>query len=394
MRTRTTILLGSVITVWLILAKSVNGWFILYILSALVLLPPLIAIHEFGHALVGRLVGLRLFWVTVGVGRKLFELRLRGVRVSIHALPLMGMTALAPRDSYRMRERLFLAILAGPATHLVLAVLATVWFLSRNPGETVLSVLSLSSLAPAKAFVYANVLCLALSLMPRRSESAAGVMRTDGAVLLRLVRRDEIILSEYRSASFILEAYEYQRVGRFTEAIQHYERALMQKPGNWMLQHDLAIAHLMSGDAQAARSSLVGLLDSEMGQGEHRLLLINNIAYADAVITNGNDGLLTEADRFSTEALSKAPNVAAFRGTRGVVLLQSGKAEEGLKHQKAAYRHHSEPTARATVACWIAIAKARTGRPDEARKWAERARESCSGLGLLKIVEGELRAAA
>jgi hypothetical protein len=123
-------------------------------------------------------------------------------------------------------------------------------------------------------------------------------------------------------------------------------------------------------------------------------LLINNIAYADAVITNGSDGLLTEADRFSAEALSKAPNVAAFRGTRGVVLLQSGKTGEGLKHLKAAYRHHSEPTARATVACWIAIAKARTGHPEEARKWVQRARESCPTLDLLERAEGELVTAA
>jgi tetratricopeptide (TPR) repeat protein len=380
--------------VWLILTKSPNGAFALYMLSALVLLPLLITVHEFGHAVVGHLVGLRLFWVTIGVGRRLFEFRLRGVRVSVHVLPLMGMTALAPRDGQQMRGRLFLAILAGPAMHLVLAVLATIFFLSRNPAETVLSFLSLASLAPAKVFVYANVLCLALSLIPRRSESAAGVMRTDGAILLRLGMHDETIMNEYRMASSILEAYEYQRVGRFSEAIQYYERALRQKPGNWMLQHDLAIAHLMSGDALAARSSLVALLDSEMGQSEHRLLLINNVAYADAVITNGSDDFLTEADTYSAEVLSKAPNVAAFRGARGVVLLQSGKVDEGLKHLKTAYRHHSEPNARATVACWIAMANARAGHAAEARKWVERARESCSGLDLLKKAEGELRAAA
>lgn len=388
-----TLVLAAAIAVSLTLGKAPSGPTLLNLLLVFALMPLLVVIHESGHALMGSIVGLRLFWVSIGVGRKLFEFRLRGVRITVNALPLMGLTALAPKNTRRMRMRLFLAIIAGPATHLILAALATAHVLGSRPEESSLSLLFLD-ITPVKVFILVNVVFLVLSLIPRRSGSPAGIVRTDGSTLLRLAMNDERILNEYRSANSMWEAYELQHEARFEEAIEYYERALQLQPSNWLLQHDLAVAQVMSGDAIKARESLVSLLDTEMGQSEHYLLLINNIAYVDALITNGDDEYLVEAEAYSSEVLAKAPKVAAFLGTRGSVLVQNGELDEGLRHLKTSYRHGSNSIARGTSACWIAIGMARGGHRDEGRKWLGRARRDCPQLTLIARAEEEFETAA
>lgn len=115
------------------------------ILAFVLLLGPLVVVHEFGHYLVGRLFGVKADAFSVGFGRELFGWTdRRGTRWKLSALPLGGyvqfagdwnavgmpddkLDGLSPRD----REQTFhakplwqraLIVAAGPVTNFVVAV--------------------------------------------------------------------------------------------------------------------------------------------------------------------------------------------------------------------------------------------------------------------------------
>jgi hypothetical protein len=86
-----------------------------------------------------------------------------------------------------------------------------------------------------------------------------------------------------------------------------------------------------------------------------RLLMLNNVAYADALL--GEPDLLPEADEYSREALKHLAWHASVKGTRGTVLVERGQLEAGIALLKEALQEHTEPENKALNACHLAVAE-------------------------------------
>jgi tetratricopeptide (TPR) repeat protein len=352
---------------------------------------PLIFVHECGHALVGRLVGFRVFWISIGYGRQIFESHILGVNIRINSIPFGGTTALAARTFAALRLRLWLSIFAGPATHLVwLGACYLIWGADFFR-DRVLSLHLLSSSAPVETFIFANAFLLLINLFLKRPGGTRGLAYSDGYQLLRIPFLKEEEIAECKTAYVGLQALEYMRSEQIERAVSTYEDALRLNPQSYMLRHDLAVARLKQGDYQLAREAFAQLLESkETRQAERRMLLLNNIAWVN-VILGGND-LLAEADHYSEEAIRFAPKVPSFMGTRGAVLIRTGRIREGVSLLKTAYRQHSDRSSRAAVACWIAIGAAMVGNPTESAGWLQKAREESPEYHLLDMTEREVKA--
>ena len=66
----------------------------IYLLSALVLLGVLIAIHEFGHFIVGRMCKIHIYRFSIGMGPVIYKrLDKHGTEFALSALPLGGYVA-------------------------------------------------------------------------------------------------------------------------------------------------------------------------------------------------------------------------------------------------------------------------------------------------------------
>ena len=104
----------------------------------------------------------------------------------------------------------------------------------------------------------------------------------------------------------------------------------------------------------------------------------------------GGYELLDEADQLSREALSAAPAVSAFRGTRGAVLLQKGDLPQSRKLLLQAYRRQSDRRSRAKDAALLAIACARLRDVPEAHRWLARARSEAADDLLVGLAEREI----
>jgi tetratricopeptide (TPR) repeat protein len=361
---------------------NVSLWFLWLILLTFV--------HESGHALVGRALGFKVFWVSIGYGRQIFEWHIFGVSLRVNLIPLGGMTVSAPRTQSGIRLRLWLATFAGPATHLIL--LATC-YLVLGPGffrDRIFSTDLFSRLALVETFIFANAFLLLVNLFSKGSGNTAGFMYSDGYQLLKIPFLKEEEIEELRNALVGLEALDHMRAGNTERAITLYEDALKANPTSYILRHDLAIARLTQGDYEHARNEFIDLLNwRESSQIEKRILIFNNIAWTDAVL--GKDEFLAEADQYSEQAIKFAPKVAGFMGTRGAVLVRTGRPDDGIRMLRTAFWQHSDRTARASVACWIAIGEAMRGSLIESSSWLEKARKESPSYYLREMAEKEVQ---
>src|ERR1700722_37361 len=77
-------------------------------------------LHELGHFLTARLLGLDAILITLGLGPKVWSGKIFGVPLRIHAWPLLGLTCLGSQSLRLLRLRVWISVLMGPATNVLL----------------------------------------------------------------------------------------------------------------------------------------------------------------------------------------------------------------------------------------------------------------------------------
>ncbi len=94
--------------------------------------------------------------------------------------------------------------------------------------------------------------------------------------------------------------------------------------------------------------------------------------------------MLIKADTCSRLALKQIPWLVNCKGTRGSVLIELGRYDEGLKLLHDALRDDSHKPGQALNACYIAIAEARRGNLKESHNYFTLARKLDSDCVLLE----------
>lgn len=81
---------------------------------------PLLFIHEFGHAIMAKLLGWRVQRIVIGFGKVLFNVRLLDAPMEIRSIPLEGFVQIAPRTLNFARIKHALIYFAGPGIELLI----------------------------------------------------------------------------------------------------------------------------------------------------------------------------------------------------------------------------------------------------------------------------------
>lgn len=89
---------------------------------------PLLFIHEFGHALMAKILNWRVKRVVLGVGKLMFVTRLFNAPVEVRSIPLEGFVQISPKTTSLARFKHALIYFAGPGIEL-LAFFAIVFYL-------------------------------------------------------------------------------------------------------------------------------------------------------------------------------------------------------------------------------------------------------------------------
>jgi tetratricopeptide (TPR) repeat protein len=345
---------------------------LLYLFFILSIVP-----HELGHAIAAWLVGFRVFNIAFGYGKLLFKFRLFGTIVSFHWVPIVGIVRSAPRAIDWHRTKYFIKILAGPAANAIIVV-AIVYISWHHNGVPV----------SAQLFLIANLLILISAIVPYRYSSLN--LDSDGKQMILVFSKKQKQIEQAHAAHFLLEATTRWNEHRDIEdAVQWCEKGLALYPDELQLLNMRGLLCLERGAFAQGREIYLQLLQRESKPSAWRFALLNNIAYSDVLL--GDPSLLPEANTCSEEAYKNLPWADFAIGTRGTVLVEMKKYEEGIKLLKESIKKTEDTRSKALNACHLSIAYSRMGDFDQAAQYLKLARHIDSRCSLLERAEAELR---
>lgn len=343
--------------------------------------------HELAHAAAGRLMGLDIGRITFGRGALLARLVIRGVILDLRAIPIVGSVSGTTRRLTNWRWRMIAYIAAGPIANLILMIVSTVvWFTSPGPGLA-----GSRAMSPWMLLALANFALLANALWARDVTTAWGKMPSDGRQLLRLLFKPLPEPKVRQRQYFQVRALWLFDLDQNDQMLAVLNEGLQELPSDTVLRGLKAIALVGLRQYEAAREILLALLNEHKDRDAQWAMLNNNLAWADLMSERAE--WLLEADVASAHACGLLPWVASVESTRGVVLVETGRVDEGIRLLKRALAGADRPASKASILCSLAIAECYRGDLPAARLLAARARRYSPDCEALPRVQKLLSAA-
>jgi tetratricopeptide (TPR) repeat protein len=254
-------------------------------------------------------------------------------------------------------------VLGGPLTNVVLLFIAIVLLpLDKQLDET-----PFDGVAPFLFLALSNSALLLFSLWPRMVNSTKGRVPNDALLLWKILRTKRTEIIDLPSLRFLYEADERRRKKDLAGAQRWIIEGLEQFPKSIPLKMMAAtILYIQKKYHESARAFAL-LAGRNKGSKVMDAHILNGIAYS--YLLTGNPKLIAKADICSRLAWEQAPNFHFYKGTRGSVLVELGRYEEGLKLLHEALKGHPDNAGQALNACYIGIAEARRGNPADSRNY-------------------------
>jgi tetratricopeptide (TPR) repeat protein len=291
---------------------------------AAVILPIITFLHELGHAITARAIGLEVTLITIGTGRFVWAARVLNFPVRFYAVPLSGLTLLGGEPKTLVRTRMWLTLLMGPVTNFVLMAPALLFW---RP---------LANLVDANILILwiaYNALMAAGNLWPRRSLVSGHA--SDGLQLIQTPFKKPQSLAEALDLGPVGALFVRFRDGDYVGAKHACIERLHRSPENPWLLILLSACHINLGDYESARASIDPLLDSSAQlQPLLRAAAQNNFALAVWLrdfnaIELGQS--LQRASALTADTYMKFPCVLAHRSTRALLLTASKRPKDALE---------------------------------------------------------------
>ena len=361
-----------------------DGWFFLNLFFTCLCVIIFIIPHELGHAAVTKLLGNRVIKICLGSGRVIKKGTILGFPYELSKFPFIGLTLHVTRSPKWFRLKKFCIVAAGLFVNLSIFLLA----LSIPQAESLNQMLA-NSLTPVGWVILANAWILIVNLIPHKIRVLENTFQSDGLSLLTTPFLSSKKIREILPLYYAFEGFEFLQNKQYQQAKTSYLHGLSEYPENNILKNDLGVAYLLIGEFEESRKIFSQLLEkSDRSKKQLHVILLNNLACANLMCDR--EELLKEADTLSDQVYKSYPWVPAFKGTRGSVLVESGRFDEGIALLKEAMEVNEDPQKKATNASYIAIAEARKGNIESARQYFTTARELDADCQLLDKVQNEI----
>lgn len=138
---------------------------------------PLLVIHEFGHALMAKVLGWKVQRVVLGVGKVLMQGRWFNAPVEFRTIPLEGFVEIAPQSLHNARLKHALIYFAGPGIELLLFVLIGIAF---GGFESLFTITNDYSRIALQSFAFVAFVGAVLNLVPQAIVTKDGTTPNDG----------------------------------------------------------------------------------------------------------------------------------------------------------------------------------------------------------------------
>ncbi len=319
-------------------------------------------VHEAGHAIAARAMGLDVRLVSIGMGTAYLHRRIGGVLFVLRALPWSGFVAIAVRPGLSRRAYATM-VAAGPLANLLLLACAAAADQAWPDYDIVLEPLGL-----------AQVLLAALAVLPYKSRARGGLRPSDGSQLwTQLVRRPpDMFATQYAGMAALLFP------------------AGAPLPPPSAVAPDLVYQIVRSDrliDLWAARDAAVAV-QRILGQGGlndvERAVALNFLA-GNETLFRGAGASPAELERWASEACDLAPGTPTTITLAGVLATTGrGAAAEALLEPLVG--NATLMVQMFLVHLHLAQAAADQGRADDARAWLANARLASRAKGPMRRI--------
>lgn len=349
----------------------------------------LLLVHELGHLLAGRLVGLRFFEVKLGVGRRMAARRSRSAVTEWSFWPVLGLVrSFTPRrEIHWLRAAIF--YLGGPLASLLMVAAAFWWRRTVEPAGPDQWSNSASQLALFLALGF-----LAISLWPATQIVHLGVVISDGALLLDLFRPSRGETALHIAYAKILHAHALRAHGWEDRAIALCDEVFSDSAfeDSWPMRRSLVVLASTIGFAEQTLPLVRKALLVPIDRAKEFAVFADS--FASGVLFRYQPPCFEEALLLVRRASELCPELLTLKGTMGGLLFEMGERDEARPLLQACYDGNGSPADRGISAAYLAHYALTEKNTDAVTKYVREANGHARGQHLVERVLANLRAQA
>lgn len=362
--------IGVLIPIWLL------GFLISY---------SLIITHELGHWLAARLVGVEVSDITIGHWRRLVSFSIKGVSVNLRAAPSTGYVTIKPSLKSFSAPRMVAVLLAGVFAEGVFIALFAVGL---SAPENLYSIGDLFVAFCRINIVFVGSYHTLINLLPTQGMVGGETRPSDGFQLIHLWKSRHQRPAQRQFFSDLQQVDALCLEGKHPEALEVACTLANKHPDNIGLWQFIGTLHQKLGQMDKAESILRELIKRPSMPVLKLAELLDCLS--SMALYYGRTEMFTEADAWTNEAFRYAPNAITLKGTRGGVLIELGRIDEGIALLHEVIKRSECPSDQAFGTAYLAKAYAAKGDREESTRWMAKAQAINANHPLVKRISGEL----
>lgn len=381
---KSTFLFGATGVTFVAIDKSfAPGWILLNLSLAIALSHVSLLPHESGHAFFAKLLGMRVFRISVGIGNVLFKAHVFNTLVEFRLFPTFGYVVALNTSIRWFRLKRCIMVFGG-----IFANIMMIYALYRMAPQGFSIADITDSLSPIAIIIWLNVLSILVSLWPIKFISELGTTYSDGLNFVKTLFMKKEEINEFIARYYCLEGMYWKDRGDYEASKKWYEACLEEYPDNRSCKNDLGVLCMKTGNFDRALKLFHDLYLESHENRYMELLIKNNLAYTYAV--TGDKGHFHLADTLSEEVYENHSWNPTFKNTRGLALVQAGKTDEGLALLYEILDTKQSKVEKSVIMIHIAIGESHNGNRNKAMDYYHKAKDLDPQCCILPFVEREL----
>lgn len=269
--------------------------------------------HEFGHLIAARIVGFNPYFVIIGVGKKLLSYKLFDTIVEFRTIPAGGITYISNLAQSWIRPKLILMYLGGPLANLFLfLILSSICNVYTKHGNLAY----LNNIGIVYYLANIEFIIFICNLIPIESSGYGRKLASDGKQVI-----NTLFNSKFKTIQKLMG------LDRYTSKQDKFTNTIFNNSIETLHQLFKADALLNQQKFDDAIEILETILDSASCSTREKVYILDLLT--SIIINYGETKYLRKADKWSLQALKIAGDIKTVQGTRGAILIELGRYNEG-----------------------------------------------------------------
>ena len=309
-----------------------------------------VVLHELAHYVIARCVKVKLFCFSIGHGALLWQWRgLGGMAIAIRAIPFCGYISFSKLNQSWFRGKVFAVAAAGPLANVIVA--AAAWkLLVDEPYWWAKAGLTDWMQLFLPVFSFFNAFLAFIALVPCEGSDGHHLF----SALFRWGPKEASI--------------DWAKVSELLAAAQ----TSTTSGSDGQKGTDDAWTMVNTHDPNQVLPSYREMLEHPDMPPRIREGVLD--MFASAVLFFDAREYLADADRYSRELFELKPNEWTVQGTRGSVLIELRRIDEGMAMLRPVVEKDPKPFDQAIAAAYLALGEFKKGNLENAAEWIQKAR--------------------